>query len=284
MDIFNNREIASAIWIGIFIVIFLFVEEIRSSVGAVIKILFQKLFVFTFLTMVFYVAVIVFGLYRIGLWEYSQLKNTIQWFCFSGVVVAFRYATSTKEGMKLKMIIADNIKIIIILEFLVNAYTFSLIGELLFVPIVTMIVAVNAFSQSKEEYSSVVSLTNVLLSIMFFGLLAHSIANLVTDIDNFALFTTLQSFLLTPMLSILFMPFVYLFVLYIAYDTVFVRLNLGPKKSNKLKGRAKWEIFKICHLNLRKVRGTAGMNIYNLMQIQTGDDIEKMRQAYKTHL
>lgn len=284
MDIFNNREIASAIWIGVFIVIFLFFAQIRSSVGAVIKTLFQKLFIFTFLTMVLYVAIIVFGLYRIGLWEYPQLKSTIQWFCFSGLVVAFRYATSTEEGIKLKKVFTDNIKMIMILEFLVNTYTFSLIGELLFVPIVTIIVAVNVFSQSKEKYSFVVSLTNAFLSIMFFGLLAHSIANLVTDIDNFALFTTLQSFILPPMLSILFMPFVYLFVLYVAYDTVFVRLNLGPKKSNKLKCRAKWEIFKICHLNLRKVRGTAGMNIYNLMQIQSEDDIEKMRQAYKTHL
>ena len=200
------------------------------------------------------------------------------------MVVALGFVTSHKDGMIFKNAIFSNLKVTLVLEFLVNTYTFSIMGEMLFILIVTVVVAVNAFSQSKEEYSSVVSLTNVLLSIIFFGLIVHSIANLVTELDTFARFATLQSFLLPPMLSILFMPFIYLFLLYVAYNTVFVRLNLGPEKANKLKRRATWEILKICHLNLRKVRGTANMQIYNLMQIRTEEDIAEMIQAYRNHL
>lgn len=127
-------------------------------------------------------------------------------------------------------------------------------------------------------------LSEGILLIVGLVLLIYGVANMVIEYRTSGNLDFLRGFLLPPSLTIVFIPFLYFLVLYIAYDLVFRRLNVGPKKSKKLKWLARRTIFRHCLLNLRKVRGTAGMSIYNVMNIESEKDVKEMARAYKLFL
>jgi hypothetical protein len=70
-------------------------------------------------------------------------------------------------------------------------------------------------------------------------------------------------------------------MLFDAYERLFVRLNLGYEKSNKLKRYTKRKIIKHCLLSLKKVNKTLNMNTYNLMHIRNKEDVDEMIKVYE---
>jgi hypothetical protein len=230
-----------------------------------------------------YTTAIVFLLYQINLWNTSLLKDTILWFCFTGIVTAFNFATSKGSQNLFKKVIADNFKLVVIITFLVNTYTFSLIGELILIPIVTSIILFGTVAEIKK-YPSVAKLMRWLQIIIGGLILIYAIRNVVSDYTNFASFDMLRKFLLPILLSILFLPFIYFLKLFATYEILFVPLKLGYEKSNKLKRYAKWKIIKYCRLSLKKVEKASNMKIHNLMHIKSKDDVDEIIKVYKSQV
>ena len=281
MNLFNNREIATAIWLLVIFILMLFKRDIRKSILGVFKAFFEIKILTSVFFMIAYTTGIVFVLYQINLWNISLLKDTVVWFCFTGILISFYSVTSKREQNLFRKIIVDNIKIVIIIEFIVNTYTFSLAVELVLIPVVTFIAILGVFAKTDEKYSSVAKLTNGLLIIIGIVILIFSISNLVSDYKNFVSLDTLRKFILPPSLTILFLPFIYLMVLFSTYEQLFVQLNLGYEKSKKLKRYAKREIIKHCLLSLKKVKNASNMNTYNLKHIRNEEDVDKMIKACK---
>ena len=217
--------------------------------------------------MIAYTAGIVFVLYQINFWNISLLKDTVVWFCFTAIVLCVNLVTSETDQNLFRKVIVDTIKIVIIIEFIVNAYTFSLVVELVLIPVVTFIVILEVFAKTDEKNSSVAKLMNGLLIIIGIVILIFVISNVVSDYKNFVSLDTLRKFLLPPLLTILFLPFIYFIVLFSTYEQLFVQLNLGYEKSKKLKRYAKREIIKHCLLSLKKVKKASNMD-YNLKVLQ----------------
>ncbi len=204
--------------------------------------------------MMAYTIGVVIILYLLNLWKISLIKDTIIWFCFSGVVICFDMLTSSKEENILRKITLNNIKIVIIIEFLVNTYTFSLLGELIFIPFITFIAMLDVVAQTDKKYSSVSKLITRLQFIIGATILIYAMSNAISDYNNLGSLDTLRSFLLAPLLSISFLPLIYLMLVFSAYENLFIRLNLGHEKSKKLKNYAKKEIIKHCQFRLKKIK------------------------------
>jgi len=171
--------------------------------------------------------------------------------------------TSETDQNLFRKVIVYTIKIVIIIEFFVNTYTFSLVGELVLIPVVAFIVILEVFANTDEKYSSVAKLMNGLLIIIGLVILIFTISNVVSDYKNFVSLDTLRKFLLPPLLTFLFLPCTYFILLFSTYEQLFVQLNLGYEKSKKLKRYAKREIKKHCLLSLKKVKKALNTN-YNL--------------------
>ena len=81
MDIFNNREIALAIWLFVGIVIVASKKSIREAFHVAWKASFQvffcRLILVPFALMTGYIGWIVHCLHKIGLWDLELLKNTV---------------------------------------------------------------------------------------------------------------------------------------------------------------------------------------------------------------
>ncbi len=137
MGIFNNREISLGIWLIITLLIVVSKKKNRKYLGNIFKILLNKKIILLILISVIYTTSIVISLYYIHFWNISLLKDTIIWFCFSGLVINFKYVIDLKKDDNLtKRVILDNIKAVIILEFILNIYSFPLYIEIFLLPVI----------------------------------------------------------------------------------------------------------------------------------------------------
>lgn len=283
-EIFNNREIATAIWICIISILFSFKSEIRNSVLNSLKIFFNWKIQLSILSLIIYSSIIVSLLHSIKFWTFDFLKDSIMWFCFTGIVLSFDALTKSKDEDLFKKVIFNNIKVLIILEFIINTYTFSLIGEIIFLPIITFIAMIEVFSKFNKKYSPIEKLTSYIQIAIGIIILTLSTTKIITDFNNFGNLNTLRSFLLPPFLSISILPFIYLMFIISNYEQLFLKLNFYKTKNKKLINYAKKRIFCNCLLSLKKTNKALNMNIYNLMHINTYEDVDEMDKIYKKEL
>lgn len=276
MEVFNNREIASGIWLLILFILMIKKKDVRQSLKGLLKTLLNKKILVSILLMFISTAMIVLILYYIHFWDISLLKDTIIWFLFSGIVTCVNAITSRSDENQFKKIIYENLKVLILIEFIVNYYIFPLIIELIIMPIITLILLLDIFTDNKEKFSSVKKLIKTLQTTIGLFLIYYFINNLVSSYQGFISYNTLKSFLLPIVLSLFFLPFIYLFLLYAKYDMIFVRLKMGSSKSKEITQYAKIEIIKTCLLNINKVKKLLKGNTAKLMHIQNKEDVEEL--------
>lgn len=279
---FNSREIASFIWL---IIIFsaALIKEKRMRVSlknAFLSFIKLKILI-TIFFMISYLIPIIFCLKKINFWDFSLLKDTIIWFVFSGFVMIFSYLDDSNKKEFFKNTVISNLKFLIIFEFIINSYNFNLIGELIFIPFVTIISVMEKISENKEEYKSVNKFFKIIIFFIGLIIIFLSFKHLILDYKEFKNLSTLKSLLLTPILTILFIPIIYILGILIEYDGLFCRLNMGLPKKNNIKLYAKFHLFKELKINLDRIYKANNMGIYNLMKIQTKEDVKEMIRTYR---
>lgn len=86
----------------------------------------------------------------------------------------------------------------------------------------------------------------------------------------------LKTLILPPLLTVAFIPFVYLFALIITYETLFVRLSIFNKNNPDLIKFTKHKIILAYHLNLLELNRFAKESNQDLMKIKTREDVINM--------
>jgi hypothetical protein len=249
-EIFSNREIALLSWlfIGLFAVLF---TKARKSLVAVVKMLFKKTFIVIYLLISLYIFAIILVLKNLGVWDISNLKDILFWLFSIGLILVFKI-NDAKDSSYFRKIFLAALKWTILLELIVNLYSFSLLFELLMLPVLVIMGAMQAFAELDEKNKIVSNFLQKIFAIA--GLVIFSYA-LYKTFQNFAQvlnFPNLISFLLPSTITILFIPFLYLLALYSTYESYFVRLDFMTIKKEQVK-RAKKLILRIARLNLNKL-------------------------------
>ncbi|MGE8537690.1 MAG: hypothetical protein ACN6NI_00260 [Acinetobacter sp.] len=231
MDQFNTREIASITWGTIFIIVLVLYSvknpQLRNSLIAVIKAFFQIKIITSILLITTYLLIVVFILYQIKIWDFSQLKNTFFWYVFFAIGTMFSLNT-IKENSKDFFIdtIKSSINLSVFLQFITNFYTFNFIIELIIVfPIISILALFSTVAQHNPKHIKVKKLCDYLLTFIFLFFLIHFLIQIYRDFTNFAKYQTLQDFFIPIILTTLYLPFFWFFLLYIKYEEIFVRLH-----------------------------------------------------------
>lgn len=81
-EVFNNREIAVGMWVMLAVAILVFTKPVHQSLKSVFLILFCRKFVVFYIVFLSYFGLVTYGLYSIGFWDVSLLKDTIFWILF----------------------------------------------------------------------------------------------------------------------------------------------------------------------------------------------------------
>ena len=248
----NNREIATAVWLTIMFLWALSISGVQRSIRDLLKVFFNKKIIIPLIAMLLYIGLMVLALKKIGFWDVSAAKDTILWTLGSAFATYFSLNKAGQDNNYFKNVILDNIKFVLILEFVVNLYSFSLPVELIVIPVVSFIATSNAFAESKPEYKQVRKLLNFILGVFGLYLLSFTIREIVLDFQNFASLKNARDFFLPILFSLVFLPFVYVMALIMQYEMFFIRIDIANKNSDVAK-YVKGKVLAACHINLSKL-------------------------------
>ena len=230
--------------------------------------------------MILYVATVVWGLHAVGFWTFGLLKVTVLWFFTSALVVALNFTTITGEKSVFAAVFVDNVKGILLVEFLINRYTFPLIVELVLIPVSAFVAGLDAFAQRKEEYADVAKLIKWTQAILGFVILALAISSAVADFSNLRSFDTARLILTPPLLSLLLVPFIYLLIVYATYERLFTNLKVGPEKDASVKSYAKRQLVINLQLDLRNIRAFLRGHGRKLIRVRTRSDVDTLFEEW----
>ena len=225
MDIFNNREIAIGIWLLVFAAFAISIRTVRASLPSLWNTLFCSQILVPLFLMITYIAIVVLILSEAGIWSTIQLKNTIFWTFSVAILSMFRIPHITEDENYFRGAIRDNFKFIAVFEFVVAFYTFSILVEMVIVPAVTLLVTLQAFSETERRYKQVARLLANFLTIFGLCLILYAGYMLATAPSSFFHADTLSNFILPIVLTILFLPFLFSLTLYAHYEALFTRIT-----------------------------------------------------------
>jgi len=269
---FNNREIALFIYLLIFIIWSITKKQIRESIFKIFKSLTDKLILLSILALLIYVDLIIFGLYYLKFWDFTLLKDTIYWTFGVGFIMMMNTNKAIQEEHYFKNILKDNFKLVLILEFILGLYVFGFITELILAPIVILFSILLAISETSKEYYQVRNFLQILFGIIGIGYLIFSFYKIYQDFSEFASYGTLKSFLFPILMMILFLPFIYLYTLFIQYESLFVRLGFSLKDDKVLRRYAKKRILIAVNISLLKLKKIRPGFLFH--ECKTKDDID----------
>lgn len=231
MDQLNTREMASIIWMITFFIVIVFYSlkklHLRSSLIAVIKSFFHIKIITSILFITSYLTLILWLLHQLQIWDFSQLKNTFFWYITFAIGTLFNINTIKNNSQNFFIeTIRSSINLSIFLQFIINFHTFNLFMELIIIiPIITILIIFSKVAQYNPEHLKVKKLCDSILITIFFIFFAHFLIQIFRDPSKFANYQTLQDFLTPIFLTILYLPFLWFFLLYIKYEEIFVRLH-----------------------------------------------------------
>lgn len=274
--VFTSREIAVASWTLIVVtVLALRDRSIVRSMAAVVRAAAAPKILAAVVCMLFYVIGVVSLLARVHLWDTPLLKDTVLWFVFVGLALMGRYATSRGE-IQLTDVLRDNIKIVVFLELVLSTYTLPLMVEFVVVPFVTLLVMMSVVAKSDPRYVIVGRMINGLLVVIGIAMLITSMRYALSDPVALSAFRTWRDMLMAPLLSLTLLPFLYVMMLYVAYEQIFTRLRLGPTKEAALQRYAKRRLVRHLRFRLGTVQNFLLANAPGLMSIRTTRDVDNL--------
>ena len=276
IGIFNNREIAIAFWTMIFFVWALSKRKIRRSILNLTKSFLSIKIIIPLILLLLYSSLVVLLLRNIHIWKLSNLKETIYWFIFSGAITAFRTIINDEAERPFRKIIRELVTVIIVIEFIVNTYIFSLPIELFFIPMVSILTVIYTYSSLNTEYKKVEHYFGTLLAIIGIIMIVHALAQIFLDFNNFKSFDTLIDFILPVILTISIIPATYLLMLYASYESFFTYIDFVLGDSMKMKRYAKKLLIFHCNFRISKMRNVLKCRVTRLYDTVTKEDIRKI--------
>lgn len=226
----NNREIAILIWaVGLFA--FLIVKaKAWPAVLGIFRSFWKPVILLSIGFMALYVEASVWVLWRIGFWTTDNLKTTIIWFGTFAVGWIFdlkRWEADPNEDVRVTL--KEVLSVTAVVTFVTEFYTFNLIGELLFVPVVSFVALMAAFAQGQAQSRMVANLFNGILAVIGLSLLGYAAYRLIGDLRGFATADTGREFAVPSLLSLLFIPFMYAFNVWNAYSGALRTMSFSIK-------------------------------------------------------
>lgn len=228
MDL-NSREVALLLWLAIGLVLGLAHPKIRPGAIEVARAFAHPKILTPIGLLYAYLGFVVWGLHAVGLWDWDQLKNTIVWSLVVGIASFFNLNKLEDRPHYLREWLRDLFTVLVVVEFLANFYTFPLLAELLLFPVIFLIVGMVAVGQNNPKVQPAVRFLNGVMGLLGLSFLAYAVYMAVANFGEFAGLATLRDFYTPILLSLLFIPFIFVLHTYAVYETTFLALSWSIK-------------------------------------------------------
>lgn len=272
----TSREWAILFWLLVGFFLAVRNKEIRASFGNVVKAFFHYKIIFILLLTTIYILVLFFSLNIIHLLKIELIKDYLYWYFGFAILSLFSINIYKHSGDVVKNILKEIIKASIIIEFLVNFYTFPFLVELLFIPFIFFLYTLIAYTEIRKEYEIVRKLLNIISMILGLIILTYIGYGVFNSSEELFTYTNLLSTISPILLSLLFIPWLYLINLFMVYEELFVRIGFLLRNTPQLITQLKLKIFLRCHFNLYKLNSFKEDIRLPLLHIKTQEDVNKL--------
>lgn len=246
---FNNREIAIGVWVIIGLAVILPTKPARQFIKTAIPILFCKKFVIFYIVFISFLGLVLCTLNWAGFWDLTLLKDTVFWVLFVELPLFTKAIEKAESGRFFSKLIRENVAIAVAIEFFVGFWTFSLITEIILIPLTVLISVLYVLAGQNKKHRSVKRFFDGLLVLWGMILLINAIYSLIHAPNHFFSFDTLKSLLLPLVLLVFNLPVVYGLALYNTYEQIFIRIKGSKSEQMKMK----WQVIRFSGINLSKV-------------------------------
>jgi hypothetical protein len=283
---FSTRELALFTWLFLLLLYMISNKKLRDSLEQAVRIFFNKKLFTAFLLLLIYVVAVVFVLFKFEIWDIFLLKDTCFWFVSSAMILFFSIDKAKNIGF-FKSVIVDNLKFILILEYLLNFYTYSFIVEFILLPVTTFLTVLHAFSelpsQQKDKNSKkVISLLKNVLIIIGLIMVGSVIYKTIEDYKSLMTVFNLKALLLPLVLTMLTSPYFYFLTLFMVYENVFVSINCFFRdKEPQIKRKIKFRITFFANLNLNRISKVQGKRLSKIAYFEGNLDNHLKRMFEK---
>jgi len=217
LEVFNNRELATILWAIVFLIWAAIKPNILHSIGNLFNAVMRMWIIF--LIMIAYVVLSVLVLRELSLWDMSLLKVTIFWFFGWAIVVLMNSNKVGVEKNYLKNTLTGMVGLTVLVSFIADFYTFPFFIEIFLVPFAVFITMLATYSGMKDTYRSIHMFLSWIMITFGILILGINLYRAISNFKDFATIGTLQEFLLPILLSIMFLPFIYLLVVCMKYQS-----------------------------------------------------------------
>jgi len=182
----------------------------------------------------------------------ALLKKTVIWFLGAAMVLVFKTGHAG-EPYYFRKRLRGLIEWGIIAEFIEGFYSFPLWIELILIPFVLFMAGLSVFSKGEEKYQDINSCTNSIIKwlaiAVFFISLYETLAHWRLSFNE----DHLKDILLAPVMTLLFLPYLYLLAIYMGYEILYLRLGFQTRGKPNLFRLAKHRLRRTCGLNIIKL-------------------------------
>ncbi|OIJ22023.1 hypothetical protein BKP45_04925 [Anaerobacillus alkalidiazotrophicus] len=286
LEEFSNRELAIGFWIIIFVIFAFSIKGVRKQFPMLLKAMFNKHLFVWYISLFAYFFAMIYFLISIGFWEIKLLKGTLFWLIGFAFVSSVRAIGKANDHSYFINLIKDNVKLFIVFQFIINLYSFSFIVEVILIFVITVLsILVNYLDNSSryqsKEFSRIKNFFNFLLALIGLIALIYSTKMLFGNLENIVISDKYKEMFLPSILSLLFIFYIYLLVLYDAYLQVFFRLKSKKTIENRYKFILRVKIIILCKLNLNKVNNFIDRSNIMSTQIKSSEDVKKVIRNFK---
>lgn len=279
LNSFSTREISIAIWFIIIFVGLIILSKSYKSFGLVVKAFFAKQLIPHYLVIIGYFTLVLYLLKQTILWEENLLKDFIIW-CVAFGFYSFFITNKIHTNKDLFRQFWKIFSITIFVDFFLNYFTFSLVWEIILIPVLSFIAILQFFTeyhmQKKGDYSRVNNFLKSILSISGFALFFYCVYRLTLHYKDFLSDNSLKTFLLPVILSILYFPVIAFYAAFHKIDNIFKEINRYQFIDSTRKRKIKLATTIYGNINLDKL---TRIRRWDKREIQSNDDIfEYVRQ------
>lgn len=258
LPLFSNRELAIIIWVAIFLIYALFNKGIRESLARLLRIYYGYKLLTIRLILYIQIGIVTYILFRTGIFsQYSHIKTIVAYSLYSAVVLLYE---SISDPLKqIRKTILNYLAATTILTVYLNSFSYSLIIEILLLPMVCFLFAIIAYAehQNDPQYKTTSGCATVILAFMALSGIGYVIYHSVHCQPEVMIENLAREVLIPLIMTCILIPYVYLVAVFSKYELLFVRMNVRSKNEKNPSGNHYWKwkiaIIKKCKLNTDKI-------------------------------
>lgn len=247
----NGREMAVLVWSGIVLLWMLTRPTMRPPMWNLVKSIFQPLIIGTLVGLAAWVASCAWAAEQFGIWETRLVNETVLWFLATGLVLWFSLPRVTEEDRFFRKAVQRVIAFGLLGEVFINLVVLPFGIELFLVPLITVVIALEAFVSGQPEYAQAQKLLEWTSALIGLALFTYVVISLISDPSQIEPAYLARLIALPIWLTLFTLPLIFFIGMWFAYQGVFHMIGFWAEDK---RGTRRAKLLLLRHLGVRPRR------------------------------